>query len=75
MILALVFVALAFCMCVSILLSLSYQQRFAALCTFILASIVDFVLFRPLILFGDVFFNYMSLKAQAFKSPKVGDSH
>ena len=73
LIVILIFISLAFSICVSILLSLNYGQRFAALCTFILASLVDFFLFRPLVLTTDALISYLGLRALAHKSGKVVD--
>ena len=61
----LIVLSLAFAICIITILSLVYKERLTALITFLMSSIGDVVILRPLIIIGDSIMTYLTMKLHA----------
>jgi hypothetical protein len=59
----LVILTLAFAVCMSIALSMVYRERLASVLVFLLASIIDVMLLRPVVIFIESLRQYLRLKS------------
>ena len=67
-VLTIIGISLAFAVCISVVLSLSYEQRLQTLLTFLLSSLLDVVVLRPLVLTVDACYTLIRLKISAAAS-------
>jgi hypothetical protein len=53
-----IFISLAFAICISTVLGLTYKQRLITLLTFLVATLVDVLVLRPLVIFFGALMQY-----------------
>lgn len=61
-VLILVFLSLAFGICINTTMTLEYDQRLTVLLVFLLASMADVIFLRPLLLFGQATLKYADFR-------------
>ena len=78
LVLLLIFISLAFAVCVSTVLRLNYDERLSTLLTFLVATLLDTMLFRPAIILLMSFYDFLDLRATGWKNnhySKVSDNN
>lgn len=68
LVLLLIFISLAFAVCVSTVLRLNYDERLSTLLTFLVATLLDTMLFRPVIILLMSFYDFLDLRATGWKN-------
>ncbi len=78
LVLLLIFISLAFAVCVSTVLRLKYDERLSTLLTFLAATLLDTMLFRPVVIVLMSFYDFLDLRATGWKNghfTKVAVNH
>ena len=68
LVLLIIFISLAFAVCVSTVLRLNYDERLSTLLTFLVATLLDTMLFRPAIILLMSFYDFLDLRATGWKN-------
>ena len=68
LVLLIIFISLAFAVCVSTVLRLNYDERLSTLMTFLVATLLDTMLFRPAIILLMSFYDFLDLRATGWKN-------
>jgi hypothetical protein len=63
LVLVLIFLSLAFAVCVSTVLRLNSDERLSTLLTFLVATLVDTLVFRPIVIMIIAFFDFLEMRA------------
>ena len=75
LVLLIIFISLAFAVCVSTVLRLNYEERLSTLLTFLVATLLDTTLFRPVVILLMSFYDFLYLRTTGWKNAhftKVG---
>ena len=68
LVLLIIFISLAFAVCVSTVLRLNYDERLSTLLTFLVATLLDTMLFRPAVILLMSFYDFLDLRATGWKN-------
>ena len=68
LVLLLIFLSLAFAVCVSTVLRLNSDERLSTLLTFLVATLVDTMVFRPVIIIAVSFWDFLEMRAIGWKN-------
>jgi sugar phosphate permease len=68
LVLVLIFLSLAFAVCVSTVLRLNSDERLSTLLTFLVATLVDTLLFRPAVIIVVAFYDFLEIRAVGWKN-------